>query len=304
MVMGPVDVHLRDLRYFLAVADELNFTAAAKRLFISQPALSKQIRLLERHLGTPLFERDKRSVRLTAAGDALRPVAADLVRRWVDGHAGVQAIVDAERRELVVGFHTSVGRDLERTVGPTFATRHPGWKLSLRLVSWADPVVGLGDGSSDIGFAWLPLPSGGEIAHEVLYRERRWVAMAADHPLADAEQLTFADLLDEPFIALPESEGPLRDHWLALDQRGDHPVVIGAEAASPDEAFEAIANGVGIALLAEGNAAIYQRPGVVARPVDGLSPSELAIVWRRDDDRDVVADFVELCVEAAGGADG
>jgi len=77
-----MDVHLRDLRYFVAVAEELHFTRAAERLFVSQPALSKQVRALERQLRRPLFERDRRAVRLAAAGRALLEPARALLRDW------------------------------------------------------------------------------------------------------------------------------------------------------------------------------------------------------------------------------
>ncbi len=298
--MGPVDVHLRDVRYFVAVAEELNFTAAAARLFISQPALSKQIRLLEQRLDAQLFDRDRRSVSLTAAGTAFLPVAEDLLARWHAGFETLREVVDEQRQELVVGFHTSVGRGLQRAVSARFGERHPGWRLSLRLVSWADPSAGLADGSSDVGFVWLPLPDLTGLATEVLFREPRWVALPDDHHLADMETIPFGDLADEPFVALPESAGPLRDYWLATDERGGRPPVIAATAASPDETFEAIINGLGVALLAAGNAQIYQRPGLTARPVDGLSPAELAVVWRTDDRRSTVDDFVRLCIEVAG----
>ena len=83
-----MDAHLRDLRYFVAVAEELNFTRAAERLHISQPALSKQIRGLETTLRVQLFLRDRRQVSLTAAGEALLNVARSLLDRWDEGTAG------------------------------------------------------------------------------------------------------------------------------------------------------------------------------------------------------------------------
>ncbi|MFB7634260.1 LysR substrate-binding domain-containing protein [Streptomyces sp. NPDC056149] len=129
--------------------------------------------------------------------------------------------------------------------------------------------------------------------------EPRWVALPAGHRLADAAEVPFAELLDEPFLALPESAGALRDHWLATDERGGRPVRIGAEVAGADETFEAVEEGLGVVLLAAGNAAIYRRPGVVARPVVGLSPSQLALAWRADDHRTALRDAVEA-VRRAG----
>jgi DNA-binding transcriptional LysR family regulator len=118
------------------------------------------------------------------------------------------------------------------------------------------------------------------------------VALPADHRLAGASHIVLADLLDEPFIALPDSAGPLRDAWLAVADRGGRPPVVGAVADTPDAVFEAVTSGLGVVLLAAGNADLYARPGVVCRPVGGLSPAVLALAWRRSDRRPVVAAFV------------
>src|SRR5260370_21098401 len=103
-----MDVHLRDLRYFAAVADELNFTRAAERLHLSQPALSKQIRGLEIALRAQLFQRDRRQVALTAAGTALDAVARDLLRSCDEGVAAVAEAAAQEARQLRVGPLTSI----------------------------------------------------------------------------------------------------------------------------------------------------------------------------------------------------
>src|ERR1700712_4617831 len=107
-----MDVHVRALRYFVMAADELHFTRAAERLFVSQPALSKQIRALETALRAPLFVRDRRGVTLSAAGAALLPHAREVVRSWDDGRAAAAVAVAVGEASLVVGFHTGVGRGL------------------------------------------------------------------------------------------------------------------------------------------------------------------------------------------------
>jgi DNA-binding transcriptional LysR family regulator len=101
------DVHVRDLRYFAAVAEELHFTRAAERLYVSQPALSKQVRALERQLGVELFRRDRQGVTLTAAGTALLPHARRVLDAWTEGAAAVERARAAERGTLVVGMSTS-----------------------------------------------------------------------------------------------------------------------------------------------------------------------------------------------------
>lgn len=111
--------------------------------------------------------------------------------------------------------------------------------------------------------------------------------------------MAFEELLDEPFLALPKSAGRMRDFWLAADERGERPARVAAEVASADATFEAVAGGVGLALVAAGNAKLYKRKGVAARPVPDLAPATLAIAWRADDARALVADFVTACRAAA-----
>ncbi len=284
-----MDVHLRELRALVAVAEEQSITRAAQRLFLAQPALSRQLQALERQLGVPLLERLPRGVALTEAGRALLGPAREAVAAWERGRAAVLAATPAGR--LVVGMQTAVGRGLQRRALARFAELAPGTVPTLRQVDWRDPTAGLADGSSDVAFVWLPLPMD-DVDVLPVAREERVVALPADHRLAGASHIVLADLLDEPFIALPDSAGPLRDAWLAVADRGGRPPVVGAVADTPDAVFEAVTSGLGVVLLAAGNADLYARPGVVCRPVGGLSPAVLALAWRRSDRRPVVAAFV------------
>jgi DNA-binding transcriptional LysR family regulator len=289
-----MDVHLRELRYFVAVAEELNFTrAAGDRLFVSQPTLSKQIRQLERDLRVILFNRDPRGITLTPAGAALLPRARQLLQSWSEARRAVTEAASA--RTLTVGFQTRIGRGLIPSVTASMERRLPEWRLLFRQVSWADPTAGLATGEVDVAVAWLPLPTGDQLAWHVVAREERWVALPAAHRLADRPVISFEELANEPFIALPTSAGPLRDYWLATDYRST-PARVATEVTTADETFEAISSGLGVVLISAGNAAAYQRDDVVSRPVTGLSPSELAVAWRRDDHREAIRVFTEACV--------
>jgi DNA-binding transcriptional LysR family regulator len=292
-----MDVHLRNLRYFVAVAEELHFSRAAERLHVSQPALSKQVRQLERELRFQLFRRDRRRVELTAAGEALLPTARQLLADWEQGLAEASSRASEEGKVLQVGFQTSVGGGLYQDIAARFAERRPDWRLELRLHAWSDPTGGLLDRSADVAFLWLPAGAERTVQVRLLRSERRFVALPARHRLAGRKALQFADLLDEPFVALPEEAGPLRDYWLALDERDGRPAKIGAEAATPDEAFEAVETGQGVVLIAEGNTTIYARPGLVYRPVLDLTPCGLAVAWRRGDRRAAVRDLVSIATE-------
>ncbi|HXT91351.1 MAG TPA: LysR substrate-binding domain-containing protein [Trebonia sp.] len=296
-----MDAHLRDLRYFVAVAEELSFTKAAnERLFIAQPTLSRQIRLLEASLRARLFERDHRTVRLTEAGEVLLGQARLLLDQWDETQRAVAEVAAGANMALRVGFHTRIGRGLIPAVTSRMAEQLPGWKLTFRQVSWRDPTAGLASAEVDVAIAWLPVPETGRLSWQVVATEDRWVALPANHRLARREAVTLDDLSDEPFIALPASAGALRQFWLAAEQR-QAPPRIAAEAETAEETFEAVASGLGVALLAAGNAEIYQRDDVVCRPVTGLPPSQLAVLWRTDDERKAIQVFTGIfcrCVQA------
>jgi DNA-binding transcriptional LysR family regulator len=290
-----MDAHLRDLRYFVAVAEELSFTRAAnERLFIAQPTLSRQIRQLEASLRAKLFERDRRTVRLTKAGEVMLAQARLVLAQWDETQHAVAEAAAAQGTTLRVGFQTRIGRGLIPGVTARMAELLPGWKLTFRQVSWRDPTAGLAESEVDVAIAWLPVPDTGPLSWRVVATEERWVALPVSHRLARRTTISLADLTDEPFIALPAAAGPLRRFWLAADERPVAPR-IAAETETAEETFEAVASGLGVALLAAGNAEIYRRDDVICRPVTGLSPSQLAVVWRTDDKRRAIQVFVDAC---------
>ncbi|MFF9478666.1 LysR family transcriptional regulator [Streptomyces sp. NPDC014733] len=299
-----MDVHGRDLRYFTAVAEELHFTRAAERLYVSQPALSKQIRALEKQVGAALFDRDRREVRLTAAGAALLPHARRIVAEWETARETVARVVADRAATLVVGMSTSPGRGgVLPAIRSRFTAACPGARLTLRQASWDDPTAGLADGTCDVAFVWLPLPDPDRYRWTVVAEEPRLVAMAGTHPLARRESLDFTELLDEPFLALPAGAGPLREYWLATDVRGGRPARIGAEVASTEETYEALVAGLGVVLVAAGNAPLISLGGVVTRTVRGVSPSRFVLARRAGDRRPLVREYVRAG-ELATGAGG
>jgi DNA-binding transcriptional LysR family regulator len=287
----------------VAVAEELSFTRAAQRLHLSQPALSKQIRGLETALRAQLLHRDRRRVELTSAGQALLGAARGLLEAWDEAMAAVADAAAQESHLLRVGTLTSIGRALYPGVVDHFAKRQAGWRVELRSFGWGDPTAGLHDQTTDVAFLWLPIDAG-DVDHEVLVTERRFVALSTKHRLAAHRTVTFADIADEPFVALPESAGSLRDFWLALDERDGTPARVAAEVTSADETFEIVASGAAVVLLAEGNAVIYARPGIACLPVTGLGAARLAVAWRRDDRRLAVAAFVQACLDAVADVGG
>ena len=290
-----MDVHVRDLRYFAAVAHELSFTHAAERLYVSQPALSKQIRALERQLNVTLFDREPSGVRLTRAGTELLPRAQRIVASWEDAE---RALIQGSDCTLVIGMHTSPGRGLLPRVRAMMVASCPEVALELRQIAWSDPTGGLAAHVTDAAFVWLPLVHP-PYRWVTIAREPRLVALPNAHRLAARESVSIGDLLDEPFLALPATAGPLRDHFLAVPERGGHPVRIAAEINDTEETYETVASGIGICLLAAGNAPIFDRGDVTMLPVRDLGPSELVLAWHERRSPPLLETFARLCGEVA-----
>jgi len=297
-----MDVHLRGLRCFVAVAEHLSFTRAAAALFVSQPTLSKQVRSLEDNLRVQLFARNRRSVQLTEAGGALLPGAAVVLRAWEAAQADMTEVMETAKATLVVGMHVGVERGLLPSVREHLRQASPPLQLRVRQASWADPTGGLATAvtsGNDAAFVWLPLPEPERFRWIPVAHEPRRLLVSTANPLAGRHSVAFEDLLDEPFLALPHEAGPLSAHFLGVPERGGHPARIGAEIASTEEVVEALTADLGICLVAAGNVRTLLREGVAVLDVTGLSELDLVLAWRHDDERPSVNRLVRSVAAAS-----
>ncbi len=293
-----MDVDTRLLRYFAAVAAEGNLTRAAERLFVSQPALTKQIKQLESQLGVRLFTRSRAGMTLTAAGQALAGRSPDVLAGWEQALRETRTAASRAARVLRVGFMSSAANEATQPIVAAFGRRRPGWRVDLQQAAWSDPTAGLASGDVDAALLRLPFPGQGVVRVEVLLTEPRWVALPVTHLLAACDQIPFHQLWDEPFVAAPAETGCWRDYWLATGERQGHPVRIGAVTDQPDAYLTAIANGDGVALVPESAARYYARPGITYRPVTGVSPSQVGVAWLpANDTNPIVQDFVCCCLD-------
>jgi DNA-binding transcriptional LysR family regulator len=293
-----MDVDTRLLRAFAAVAEEGTVTRAAQRLFVSQPALTKQIQQLEQRLGIVLFTRSRDGMGLTAGGRVLAARVPVLLAGWDAAVREVRGAAARTARVLRVGTIASAANEDTPRIIAAFGARRPGWRVELRQAAWSDPTGGLAEAEVDVALLRLPFPGEGALRVEVLFSEPRWVALPSGHRLAARDRVGFRELWDEPFVAAPEETGPWRDYWLAVDEREGRPVRIGAVTHQPDDWLGAIANGYGVALAPESAARFYARPGVVYRPVPDVSGSRVGVVWTPAVDGDpVVRDFVRCCLD-------
>jgi len=295
-----MDVDTRLLRSFVVIAEEANLTRAAERLFVSQPALTKQIRQLESQLGVRLFTRSRTGMALTVAGQELADRAPAVLAGIDEALQETRNAASRAARVLRVGFLAGAANEATPQIIAAFADRRPDWQVAMRAATWTDPTAGLAAGHADVALLRLPFPGQDSLRTEVLFTEPRWVALPVTHPLAGRSHVPFRDLWDEPFVAAPAETGWWRDWWLAADEREGHPVRIGAvtDSGQPDDWLTAIAQGYGIALAPESAARYYARPDVTYRPVSGVSPSQVGVAWPPAADTDpVVQDFVRCCLD-------
>jgi DNA-binding transcriptional LysR family regulator len=268
---------LRQLRYFLAVADELHFGRAAARLRIAQPALSRAIRKLETEVGAELFDRSSRRVTLTPAGEAFAAEA-----RRALAHA--RAAVTGARRAQRVGSHVALGfvSSLARRIAPgfvaDFAARRPTVAVDLYELPMSDQLVALKNGSLDLGLLYLPAGwTPHELAVAPLRHERVLLAVPAGHALADRDELDPREARDEDWVGVAPEAMPSPERDL-LARAGFAPRVV-VEASSMNALLALVAAGRGVAFAPEA-AVDESRTDVAFVPLaPHVPPIVLAAAW-------------------------
>ncbi|GAA1284042.1 LysR family transcriptional regulator [Saccharothrix xinjiangensis] len=293
-----MDVDTRVLRYFVAVAEQLSFTRAAELLFVSQPALSRQIRQLEADLKIPLFERTSREVHITAAGEALLPVARRLIADWQAAQRTARGIAAAEKRVLRIGFEATGAGPLTTRARTAFAARHPDVTVEPKRFDWGGEVAALRDGLVDIAFLWLPADTTG-FHTEIVAVEERLVGLAAKHRLADREHVSIMDLRDEPVVWTRKAPRFWVDWWAVNPRPDGSEPVWGPENGNVEEMLEHVAAGEAICMGPRSMAAYYARPDLVWRPITDVAPLRIAFARPATSMNPLVADFAAVVRELA-----
>jgi DNA-binding transcriptional LysR family regulator len=281
-----MDVDLRKLRYFVAVAEELHFGRAAERLHIAQPVLSRQIRALEDELGAQLFVRTKRATELTPAGRQLladaRPLlaSAEAVRRRV-------AQTARGPKTFTVGFMPGI---TVTTAVRAFAAAHPDIEVEVIRTTWDDQVDVLHDGRADVSIVRLPIDQAG-LSLRPLFEEARVAMVPADHRLAGKPLIDITDLADEHLLQDPDAVPEWRD--IARELRTGRPKPVPA-LRSVEEKLEHVAAGSGISIVPLSVATFYHRPDVSAVPVDNLAPNKVSLAWIASRRSRLIYDFADI----------
>lgn len=295
---------LRQLRYFVAVAEELHFSRAAVRLNLAQSALSSQIRQLERELGGPLFERSTRRVELTPAGEALLSDGREVLAAADGALSRARSLARGESGVLVIGALGPAPGGLLAPLLARFGERHPNVRVEVHAFDFADTVAGLRERRADVAFLYLPLDEP-DLVVTPLHSEQRVVVLPRTHRLARRRRLRPQDLSGETFITQPDSvPQPWRDFWLLVDELGRRPRVSSHVGDKLEEWLHLIGRGEGIDTAPAIVSRYYAWPEVVFVPLIDAPPATLALARRSDGDDALVRDFTDLAVEIATTAVG
>lgn len=288
-----MDLDLRKLRYFVAVAEQESFVRAADALHIAQPVLSRQIRSLENELKASLFDRDSRGTRLTAAGSALLEEALGLLGAADAAQRRVRDVADGVRR-FTVGF--TPGVSITSAVRE-FAARHEDVSVEVLRMEFFHRAESVRQGQVDVGYLRMPADTFG-LSLEPLYTEPHVVALPAGHELAGRETVDVADLAAElSLLDLPSVPGS-RASLPGTPQEHTGPPV--PEARSIEELLEHVAAGRGVVVVPLSIALYFARPDITHVPLQGVTPARVCLAWRDFRRNELVSEYVDIARQAAG----
>ena len=245
-------MELRHLRYFVAVAEERHFGRAAERLRMAQPPLSQQIQALEAELGTRLFDRNRRKVELTAAGDALLPEARDILARAADLGRLARAAAGGEAGRLDMAFTGSVPfTEVMPRILRRFRNLYPEVRVSLREMSTGAQIEAVAEGRLDLGFARPAahnLPPG--VVGRLILREPLVLALPSDHALAGRDSIGMEEVAGEGLVMNPRHIGTgLYDKITQLCQAAGYAPRIAVEAHQMSTMIRLVGAGLGLAVV-------------------------------------------------------
>lgn len=272
-------MELRQLEYFVAVAEEANFTRAAERVHISQSGVSAQIRLLERDLGAALIDRSTRRARLTAAGAAALPVARAVLASVDAVRQAVDEVNELVRGHLVVGMITGCTMTPLFDAVAAFRRAHPGVEITLIEDNSDQLIERVTSGEADLALVGVAAVPPGLQTFEIV-SEQLVAAVAAGHPLARRRRINLAEVLAYPLLCLPVGTGIRSVFDQACEAAGIRPK-ISLQASAPDAVADLAIRGLGVAILSQSMAA-KRADHLIALTFDDItSPALLALVWRQ-----------------------
>ncbi len=295
-------MELRQLRYFVTVAEELHFSRAAARLHLAQSALSAQIRRLEAEVGGPLLVRSTRQVELTPAGEALLREGRAILAASDGALQRARVLARGEGASFSIGSLGPVPGSLLSPLLAAFSARHPRVRIDVRAVEFSEMITALRSGAVDAAFLYAPLDEE-DLVVIPLISEPRVVVLPTGHSLARRQWVAPADLAGETFVAQPDVT-PLawRDYWMLVAETGHRPRVSPYVGDNIEEWLYLIGRGEGVDTAPAIIARYFARPDVTFVPLRDAAPTTLVLAVRDEARPPLVDEFVALAVEIAAAA--
>ena len=296
MVLG---MELRQLRYFVAVAEQGNISRAAKKIFLTQPALSRQIKALEDEIGQCLLQRQAHSIRLTPAGEALLREARELLQHAEQLLERVRSAGRGPR--LRIGYAPSLAAGLLSPAVETFTQAHPTARVELLDLSTNEMLSGLESGELDVALSVGEQRATRRLTWELLVRAPWRLAVSRNHPLAQRSQVTPAEVVREPLLGFCERDYP--EYWgFVTGWLGHHkqrPRIAG-EYSGTENLMAAVESGLGVAFVTTQVARLFPKRARLITLSSAPEPVRIAVGHRADraDDK-VLTVFVEELRKAA-----
>jgi DNA-binding transcriptional LysR family regulator len=294
-------MELRQLKYFVTVAEELHFGRAAESLHLSQPALSKQIQALEDSLEIQLFERTKQWVRLTCAGQKFLETAYRILLEVEEGIQVTRQVASGEMGRLRIGFTEATLFKLAPDIVRIYREQYPQVELMFTSGGTEAQVEALRMHQIDVGFVYLPIREPSLSIHP-LFEEVYIGALPTSHQLAQQKQITIESLANEPLIFYPRSLAPVLYANLikCCEQAGFVPNIV-QEAELAQTRLGLAAAGVGITFVLSDLQSLSAK-GIVYRPLIGDFPTlKLALAWRQNESSPIVHEFLKVLKTIAYG---
>lgn len=287
---------LSQLRCFVAVSEYLHFGQAAAHLNMTQPPLSRQVQLLEREIGTPLFERSSRSVKLTPAGRVFLPEAQRILRLSESARRWTQRVWHGEAGTLRIGFTAASGYGMLPDLMLKIRDAMPDVDIVLREMVTNAQVEALGSGVLDVGFIRPPVDLRKFEFREYL-SEPLVAAIPEGDPLAEQSEIRLEDLQQKPFIMYsPDAARYFHDLLSALFAQSHIAPRIVHQVGQMHSMLALVDAGFGVAMLPEA-ASRLRFPKVLFRPMPGIAhwTAKLDLIWRPDNENPALAPFLRHC---------
>jgi DNA-binding transcriptional LysR family regulator len=291
-------MELRHLRYFVAVADELNFTRAAEKLHLAQPSLTRQIHNLEDELGVRLLNRTKTQVSLTEEGKSFLVDARRLVALSLESMEAIQRFSRGESGQLNLGYLFKFNFELLPATLTTFYQTCPEMAVNLFDMSPAEQLRALEARKIDLGFVGLRPPGANKnttalewycVAHHAVI-----VVLPAHHPLAKESKIVLRDLKTLFFVAMSEQTHPGSRDWLSgLCQKAGFTPRILQDVDLESGIMTFVAEGLGVTLARE-QIKKLPHPGVVFRPLAAAAKADYWIAWHRENRSKALVQYIEI----------